>query len=260
MVDPMNNFISKVSILSTMFFAAAGNADSLSPRSSVEVPLERVFVPRVGFDDNDNVQAVVAGTLPNACYSLGNTDFAIVAGSKKILISQNAVRDESGVCADEANLPPAFKQGIPFWREIDFGLLPNGTHRLIYSTLNGVSSRDFTVEVAPTGNVDSLRYAIVTNAFVQDVVSSTQNEIEIRVTGYLTSSCARLGPESRVEKVDDVYIFLPAVSFTEDLCLPSNRPFYKEVRVPTPAAGHYLLHIRSQAGQSRNKPFVVTAD
>ena len=29
-----------------------------------EIPLERVFVPRVGFDDNDNVQVFVEGMLP----------------------------------------------------------------------------------------------------------------------------------------------------------------------------------------------------
>jgi len=244
--------------LSMGSFASTVSVNEAQLTRVLEIPLEHVFVARAGFDDNDNVQAVVEGMLPNSCYALGNTEFSIVPGSNKLVITQKAIHDESGVCANEDTLPPSLKQGIPFWRELNIGVLDIGTYRIIYSSENGVSSRDFSVEAAPTTNVDSLRYAIVTNAFAPEGMTTAQDEIEFRVTGYLTSSCAELSSETRVEKVDDIYVFLPSVKVSEDICMPANKPFYKVIRVPTPKAGRYLLHVRSQAGQSRNSPFRVT--
>ena len=37
---------------------------------TVEVPIQYVFVPKVGYDDNDNVQIVLDGFLPNSCYTM----------------------------------------------------------------------------------------------------------------------------------------------------------------------------------------------
>lgn len=225
-----------------------------------EIPLERVFVPRVGFDDNDNVQVFVEGMLPNSCYSLNTTEFSLVPSSNKIVLTQTAIHDESGICADEASLPPSLSQGIPFWRELNIGLLQSGNYRVIFSGGNGVSSRDFGVEPAPTTSVDSLRYAIVTNAFITDTVKGSDQEMEFRITGYLTSSCAELSDTNNIQKIDDMYVFLPSVVIREDICMPTNKPFYRVVKVRTPAPGHYLLHVRSQAGQSRSKPFQVTGE
>lgn len=254
----MNTFkTSTLGLLAFSLVSSIASATDAKITRVLEIPLEKVFVARIGFDDNDNVQGVVEGTLPNACYTLGTTEFTLARGSNDIVITQKAIHDESGICADETNLPAALKQVIPFWAEVNFGVLPTGSYRASYSSQAGIAARDFSVGPAPTASVDSQRYAIITNAFAPDTNGTSQAEIEFRITGYLTSSCAEISQNSRVEKIDDVYVFLPQVTMTEDICMPSNKPFYKIVRVPTPAAGSYLLHVRSQAGQARNKPFKV---
>ena len=97
------------------------------------------------------------------------------------------------------------------------------------------------------------------NAFVDEVISSKQPTFEMRIQGYLNSSCAQLD-EPKVEKIDDVYVVLMDVVTEGDMCMPTNQPFYGIIEVPTPAAGRYLLHVRSLAGQSKNRLFSVVAE
>jgi hypothetical protein len=250
--------LQKAFSLAALTLSSFASANEPAMTRVLEIPLEHVFIARTGFDDNDNVQAVVEGLLPNSCYSLSTTEFAINTAANKVTLVQKAIRDESGLCASDETLPPELKQGIPFWKEVSFGVLLSGNYRLNYAGQDGVASREFLVEPAPTTTVDSLRYAIISDAYVPDFVSKNEKNLEFRISGYLTSSCAALSKTSRIEKVDDIFVFLPSVVLTDEICMPANKPFVTTVKVAMPETGRYLFHVRSQAGQSRNKPFKVT--
>ena len=49
---------------------ASSAPPSLVKQAEVEIPLRGVYIPKNGFDDNDRVEAVLAGELPNPCYTL----------------------------------------------------------------------------------------------------------------------------------------------------------------------------------------------
>ena len=239
------------------FSAGVVQAADLTSKEVVEAKLTHVFIPREGFDDNDNVQAVIRGELPNACYSVGQAVFSVDAEKKLVQVAQTAILDRGGVCADPANLPPDLSQPIPFVRELNFGSLQAADYNIVYQTAAGEKLRSFHVGFAPTNTVDSARYALITNAFAQDVVERASGALEFRITGYINSSCAELS-QFVVEKLDDVYVLLPKVQVKGDYCLPVNKPFYRTVTLEAPEAGFYLLHARSLAGQSANKVFQVT--
>jgi hypothetical protein len=200
---------------------------------------------------------VIRGELPNACYTVGQAVFSVDSENKLIQVAQTAIVDRGGVCADPTKLPPDLSQPIPFVREINFGSLSAAEYNIVYQTAAGEKLRSFRVGLAPTNTVDSARYALISNAFVQDVVERGSGTVEFRVTGYISSSCAELS-QFEVEKVDDVYVVLPKVQVKGEYCLPVNKPFYRTVTLAAPEAGFYLLHARSLAGQSANKVFQVT--
>jgi hypothetical protein len=65
----------------------------------VEVPVSNVFAPARGFDDNDFVQIVIDGKLPNSCYLQDETKVNLDRASKTIVVKQLALRRQDGDCA-----------------------------------------------------------------------------------------------------------------------------------------------------------------
>ncbi len=228
--------------------ALAGNLGD-----SVEVEIDQAYIPAHGFDDNDNVQLVVEGRLPNACYTATEATARRASGSSVFRLLQSAHRNQSGVCAPGANLPPDLRHPVPFTSEISLGRLEAGSYRLAFGRNR---ERVFQVGIAQTGSVDDLRYATITNAFAEDSVAAASPNFEVRITGMLNSSCAVLA-EPKLLFEGDVVVILLGTEQDGDYCLPVSHPFYEVLKVPTPPAGRYLLHVRSLGGQAKNKLFSV---
>lgn len=253
------NKLTKKLTLAAAFFMAFGSfqASASDSRELVETLISKAFIPAYGFDDNDNVQTVIEGYLPNSCYTLAQTQVQKDIGSKTIKISQKAIKSSSGICEHETNLPPDLAAQRYFHKVVDIGLLDEGAYEILYLGEEGFQTRTFQVELAPTENRDNMHYVHVTNAFAKEIVRSTDEEFEFRITGNLTSTCAQLADDYYMEKIDDVYVVMLYTFRTEDYCMPTSRPFYKIIKVKTPEIGRYLLHTRSIGGQSKNRIFEI---
>ncbi len=224
-----------------------------------EVELEQAFVAPEGFDSNDDVLIVVEGKFPNGCYFKGNTDVHKDYDSHKIVIRQYAKIEKEGACANTESLPPELAAPKPFMAELYLGTLaPAKNYRIEYLGLGGVvQTKEFIVDRAPVDHVDSMRYAIIENAFVKNEVARSDKKMEIRLTGYLNSSCGEISDASKAIVYKDVVVVLLEVVTSGSYCIPMNKSFYKVLEVDVPPVGRYLLHARSQGGQARNKIFSV---
>jgi hypothetical protein len=243
--------------LALSLFTFSAQADSLGATEILQLPLTKVFIAAQGFDDNDHVQAVAFGTLPNACYRPSTAEVTQDKFTGEFLVIQNVFRDTTGLCQNPANLPEDLAQPRFFSKEIDLGQLAVGNYLIRYNTLDGDKERFFSISPALADSVDTLRYPIITNAFVSDKVSASDQTFEIRIQGYLTSSCSDISDNSKVVAIDDVFVVLLETNRKDSMCLPINEPFYKVFQAKVPTAGSYLLHVRSLSGEARNKVFQV---
>jgi len=254
-----------LSLVKKLVFSAACVGATASHAQStlakiVEIPLDHVFIAARGFDDNDPIQVVVEGQRPNLCYALADFVFTPdVNDPSRIRLTQKAILSETGDCDPTKPLPPALAQPKSFWKEVIIGHLPaRETYTLEYLTASGVKTREFSVGVAPTDSVDTLKYAMVENAFVKDEVLKSEGTFEIKITGFLNSSCAEVARDVAILKIDDVYVALLQVDVKPEICLPVNKPFFKTLKIPVPEKeGRYLLHVRAMGGEAKNKIFSV---
>ncbi len=259
------NFIKKALISSFSIVAAFASVQSFAADTVVDaesivvdLALDNAFIAERGFDNNDNIQVVIEGYLPNSCYTLTQAQTNVSPEAMTVKISQIAARSVTGICENEAALPPDLAAQRYFWKVVDVGLLSDvGQYRLSYSGRNGTMSKVFNVGLAPSDHVDNMSYVNVTNAFAASETPTSETELEFRITGEITSTCAEISEDYVVEKVGDVYVLLLNTVRSEDYCMPTSRPFYKVIKVPTPEAGRYLLHARSIGGESKNKIFSV---
>lgn len=252
----------KNSVLALGFVAISSSLyanDDINLRQAerVIVELDNAFIPSDGFDDNDNIQVVIEGYLPNSCYTLAQANTALDQSTRTLVVQQQAMKATRGVCADGAELPPDLAAPVYFWKVLDVGSLQSGRYQLSYNAIGERMFKDFRVQFSPTEEIDNMRYVQVDNAFAEAAVPSTSGEFEIRITGQLTSSCAVLKDDAVVVQVGDVIVVLLETERTADFCMPTSHPFYKVIKAKTPSVGRYLLHVRSIGGQSKNKIFSV---
>ncbi len=242
--------------------ASPAFAQALAPAEvarPVEVALSNVFLPATGYDDNDNVLALVDGLLPNGCYSLGHTE--TVAKPQGFALRQFALRKVDGVCAPGQELPADVAAPVPFSHEISFGRLESGSYAIEFASREGGrKTRNFGVEKARVASVDNLRYAAITSVYVPDILSASTEagEFKLLLAGLLTSSCVELADEIKVERVDDVIVVLPPTKTVfSGSCLPFTRSFATEVAIAIPPAGRYMIHVRSLNGNAVSRLFTV---
>ena len=234
----------------------AGSAFAAQEPELVEVSLNKVFVPAMGYDDNDKIQIVLDGNLPNPCYKLDKAEVSRTS-DKKFAVKQWARRSKDGICALSA-LPVTMNMLVPFTEEIAVGTLTKGSYDVGYQTLDRQLERSFSVDAAPVPTVDNMPYASVSSVQMPDVVASETNLLA-GLSGVLTNSCSFLDSNVRVEHVGDVMVLLPALRFTADvLCLQVLRPFFQEIELGQLEEGRYLVHARSMNGKAVNKTFTVS--
>lgn len=221
------------------------------------VALDNAFIPEFGFDDNDNVQVVIEGYLPNSCYTLTQSQAFVDEQKNALVVQQIAMKSNRGLCAEGATLPPDLAAQRYFWKVVDVGNLNSGDYSLLFKSTHSQVQKSFRIQLSPTEEIDNMDYVLVGNAFANSVISSVNKDFEIRITGELTSSCAVLTDVPVIEQVGDVFVVLLNIQRTSEFCMPASRPFYRVLKAKTPSKGRYLLHVRSAGGESRNKIFEV---
>ncbi len=254
-------------LLITVLGMAGFSNKTYSQSEIVEVPVERVFLPAKGFDDNDTVELVVDGNLPNSCYSLEKQKVQIFEAEKIIRVRQFAVKRTEGKCAGrEERQSPQQATPVPFTDVVTLGRLAAAAEYKIeyFPTLAQSKFRSFEVQVAPTlpnstsYPEDSEPYAMITQIRVEDIVQAGSDVI-VELQGVLNNSCYHLNEASLTPKIlNDVLVIQPTVTVDQDaICLMVLTPFKKPVRVGALDANRYLLHVRSMQGKSKNQVFSV---
>ena len=226
----------------------------------VEVPINKVFIAKTGFDDNDSVEAVIDGVLPNTCYAVENQTLRFDKITNTFEIKQYAIRLGSGTCK-EGSSPgnPEFMTPIPYSQTLSLGRLKRGDYQIQFINEAGENRiRHFGVAVAPVPSVDDALYAYVSTVQVLDMHNINENVVA-QVSGILNNSCYELGPVT-FERLDDVVVILPTIVVTKsDACLMMTRNFTLKVNLGRmPTEDRYLIHVRSMHGKSVNHVFTVT--
>src|SRR5262245_34619638 len=102
----------------TSLTTTAALADDPAHGTLVMMPVKQLFVP-VGFDDNDEVQVVVDGYLPDTCHRVAFVQSEVRPGN--IVKVRMWARRYTGIC-----LPVV----LPFSSEARIGQLPQGAYKV----------------------------------------------------------------------------------------------------------------------------------
>jgi hypothetical protein len=207
-----------------------------------EVAVHKIFFPQTGYDDNDNIQVVIEGELPDPCYVLGKQSIVQDPLHHSITIHQYAWRRNTDICNTGDLLGES-----PFSEEVSLGKLKPGD----YSVL----SRNLHVETARMTAVDNLNYAQVTGMIMPDFLLPHQ-PLKLRISGSFSSSCSHLRLPLKVQKQGDVYVVLPEV-VNEGECGHWPTYFEQEIDLGILPSGEYLVHVRSKNGRVVEKTVMV---
>jgi hypothetical protein len=225
-----------------------------------EDTIDNVFVPPMGFDDNDHIQIVLDGRLPNLCFELANSYYHIDQKEKIITVKQFIKKKQIPECQEKHDKLPAYlKWPEPFTTEINLGTLSKGDYKIQFQSSTGAAKEKlFHVKTSESSSIDEMLYAPISDAFIPELIYETDNG-EFILTGIWQNSCLDLKNEDiTVQKFSDVFVVLPKMTVTKQAhCFNKQRPLREIVSLGELKQGRYLLHIRSLTGRSVNKIFTV---
>lgn len=225
---------------------------------TVETQIEKVFVPSVGYDSNDNVQVMLDGSLSNQCQQVSDTDVRFDSDNRVFYVRQMAkVRS-----LKECHLSPLPRHlGLPghFSKEISLGILKAGEYRVEFRTKDGWTGRSFVVSETQVETTDDEIYAPVSNFFVPEMMDETEN-VQIVLTGVIGSRC--LGwKDVEIEQQNDIIIIKPKMQIVStNFCSITPWPLEKIISLGKLKAGRYMVHVRSMNGQGLSRMFTIIPD
>lgn len=224
-----------------------------------EVAIEEAFVAPKGYDTNDNVEIIIDGKLPNACFEIYKSNVDV--DQKKFEITLQQLVKVKNITECQANHQD--HQNIPMWpiqytNRLELGNLKAGTYKVNYNTGTTVTTKTFEVSATVSSGIDDFLYAPISNAFIPELIYSTDSA-EVILTGILTNTCMNFNGEVEVQRMGNVFIVLPKMSLnTFTQCSPTQIPLQSIVSLGAiKKEGRYLVHVRSTTGRSVNKVFTV---
>jgi len=217
-----------------------GTGDSPFLPKIVNVEVRKTYVP-TGFDDNDRIQLMAAGTFPNTCYKVGHYTTEIDAQTKTIRIRQSAYQ-YFGVCLNLV---------VPFSQIVDLGPLKAGTWQLVDAS-SGKAMSSFSVTRSTKPEPDEYLYAPVSDAYVHRDAATGKDTVTLQ--GTFTDRCTQL-KEVRVHYYPEVIVVQPIAVHIEkrDGCAYELVRFSETVNLAEGLKGTYLLHVRAMNGQAISK-------
>ena len=233
-----------VSILLAALLSPVAFADTPRDGELVEVSSELVFIPS-GFDDNDEVQVILDGYLPNACYRMTRPEYKLDEDTGVLTVKAMARYFAS----------PCVEALIPFTQVVEVGVLPMGNYKA--TTNNGDLQKPFHIKEANNAGPDDFLYAPVEGT---NVTKSRTGELLATVKGRFTDTCMQWDRSIVGDLVDGAIVIQPLMTHDpgEEFCLPVLVPFEQEITIPNGLEpGRYLLHVRSLNGKAVNRVFTV---
>lgn len=226
-----------------------------------EVAIEEVFVAPKGYDTNDNVEIVIDGKLPNACFEIYKTVAKLDQTKYEINLTQ-LVRVKNITECLPSNQG---QQQVPMWpiqytNLVSMGNLKAGKYKVNFNRGTKTVTKMFVVSPTVSTGIDDYLYAPVSNAFIPELIYSTDNA-EVILTGIITNTCMNFNGIVDVQRMGNVFIVLPKMTLnTFTACTPTQVPLQSIVSLGSiKKEGRYLIHVRSTTGRSVNKVFTVKA-
>jgi hypothetical protein len=198
-----------------------------------EVPLSnfKIYAPE-GFDDNDTIELVAIGSLPDTCHQAPKPK--IEQGPNGFFISITAKLTVRSDCK---------KISIPYQEKINLGTLAAGS----YVVRSNLQTLDLKVGKAASSATDDVMYANVT-AIIEE-----EEGRRVWLIGNHPATCVVEQAVELKKSGDNVWVVLPKVTL-EGECVEESRPFKIAIDVPyddTMKRG-VLLHVRVMDGRSMN--------
>ena len=82
-----------------LYFANLPKANAQTQFERIEMPVGHVFIPSVGYDDNDNVEIVFDGQFPNGCFNVSDYTASVDQNTKQIIPHLFATHRTDSICA-----------------------------------------------------------------------------------------------------------------------------------------------------------------
>lgn len=228
-----------------ILFSSGSYADqiNISPQSVRLMP-GKIFLPS-GFDNNDNVQIVVSGYLPNTCYKAGNATVRVDENGKKIFVQNTAYVYAGCWCAEMT---------IPYVHTVNVGILPKGHYQVLVQDQkdNFHEQGAMNISGVSTTGPDDYLYAPVQDLLVESQPATGQSSLVIR--GKFSSNCMSLQEVKVLYRSSHVIEVLPIANLADNRdCHNASVPFESEVKIQSPWKGDTLVYVRSLNGQAVSK-------
>jgi len=219
-----------------MFIAAVPSFAVAGP-TIVNAALHTSYLPD-GFDNNDQTEFMVEGTLSNTCYKAGPHDWNIDKASKEITVFSHAYFYNI-LC-----LQMVFDYSLP----INAGILAAGDYK-VKDGASGIALGQFKVNVSKNDGPDDKLYAPVQDATID------RNAGTVTLTGSFKQGCYRFKSIDVTQNSKNVILVTPVID-EENLDCDIGNYAFEEIRpLPKGLKGRNLLHVRVLNGRSISKLF-----
>ena len=234
----------KYFLITFVMAATLGCLSSWAEDVELNVPASQLFVP-VGYDDNDQVEIVVEGYLPDSCHKLGWVEVSKDFDKNTVDLRIIAWKvDET--CLDIK---------VPFTHTVRLGRIGEGKYQVRLRSQE--LSRNLSVEKASKGQPDEFLYAPVDSARVASLLPKPGSIAVIE--GRFTNTCLKV-KEVKVLNHEETIEVLPLMELTAldpkgEPCRAEEKQYVVTAPLPEVKSGRHLLHVRSLNGQAVNRVY-----
>ena len=214
----------------------------------IQAPVDKIFVIKDGFDNNDNVEVAITGTFRNSCYRADKGYANVDHKSKIIHVSATAYFYPQEICIDML---------IPYIQVVKLGILNKGEYKVMPQGGERLV-RKFNITEATTADPDDYLYTPVNSAFVEkDAAGNPQlhlrGQYPLLYRGCMKTQriASHITPEN-VLVVQPIAAILPP----EECEKETTRDFDLVQPLDKPLAGDTWLHVRTLNGNAYDQLIV----
>jgi|GEM_PF-6276247 len=216
-------------------------AGKTGPSAEIAI-IDKLFVPD-GYDDNDMIEVVVAGTFPDSCHQVGEAITRIDESTKTVSIMQLSYREPGVMCVQMTST---------FSHTIKIGHLKQGHYN--FRVLNNPEiSRQLTIKHADVDGTDDFLYPPVEFA---DVVHSQDGKPVLVVKGnypLMKKGCMKTTDAIIHYQSNDTLVVQPKAVIMDETEQGCESKYEERYELHDSLAGKFLIHVRALNGQSYNR-------
>lgn len=235
--------LTKTILFFSTILASAFSFSYNNQPEEVLAPIDNIYVPH-GYDDNDNIEVVVKGTIANSCYKVGQAFVIKDIKSRTITIGVKAYFYSGAMCT------PIITN---YTRTVNLGLLESNVYD-IKALNNPAVVKPLSVAVATSASSDDYMYAPVNYA---DIDIQTTGEKLLTLEGIFPRTfvgCVILDKVLSYLNPQDVVVVLPIIQIVDDKrCDNHSLRFKHTMLLDETFETNGLIHVRTLDGQSYNR-------